>query len=82
MFEDQQKMIQMYQQALEQILTYRNQYFEQAMEMRENMLREREQMLEFEKLKQAQQAEMAQLEMVKRQLEVVQERRQELAPAL
>ena len=82
MFEDQQKMIQMYQQALEQILTYRNQYFEQAMEMRENMLREREQTLEFEKLKQAQQAEMAQLEMVKRQLEVVQERRQELAPAL
>ena len=63
-------------------MTYRNQYFEQAMEMRENMLREREQMLEFEKLKQAQQAEMAQLEMVKRQLEVVQERRQELAPAL
>jgi len=72
----------MYQQALEQILTYRNQYFEQAMEMRENMLREREQMLEFEKLKQAQQAEMAQLEMVRRQLDVVQERRQELAPAL
>lgn len=31
MFEDQQKMIGMYQQALEQILQYRNQYFEQAM---------------------------------------------------
>jgi hypothetical protein len=42
MFEDQQKMIQLYQQALEQILKYRNQYFEQAMEMRENILKERE----------------------------------------
>jgi hypothetical protein len=52
MFEDQQKMILLYQQALEQILQYRNHYFEQAMEMRENLLREREQMLEYEKLKQ------------------------------
>jgi hypothetical protein len=42
MFEDQQKMITLYQQALEQILNYRNQYFQQAMEMRENLLRERE----------------------------------------
>jgi hypothetical protein len=33
-------------------LKYRNQYFEQAMEMRENILKEREQLLEFEKLKQ------------------------------
>ena len=42
MFEDQQKMIAMYQQALEQILQYRHQYFEQAMSMRENILKERE----------------------------------------
>ena len=52
MFEDQQKMIGMYQQALEQILQYRNQYFEQAMQMRENILKEREQLLEHEKMKQ------------------------------
>lgn len=48
MFEDQQKMIVLYQQALEQILKYRNQYFEQAMDMRENVLKEREQQLQFE----------------------------------
>ena len=51
MFEDQQKMIALYQQALEQILQYRNQYFEQAMNMRENILKEREQLLEYEKMK-------------------------------
>ena len=45
-------MIKLYQQALEQILQYRNQYFEQAMDMRENILKEREQLLEYEKLKQ------------------------------
>lgn len=44
-------MIQLYQQALEQILKYRNQYFEQAMEMRENILKEREQLLGYEKMK-------------------------------
>ena len=44
-------MIGMYQQALEQILQYRNQYFEQAMQMRENILKEREQLFEYEKLK-------------------------------
>jgi hypothetical protein len=44
-------MIQMYQQALEQIMMYKNQYFEQAMQMRENILKEREEMLEIEKMK-------------------------------
>ena len=51
-------MIGLYQQALEQILQYRNQYFEQAMEMRENILKEREQLLEYEKMKQQQVTEM------------------------
>jgi hypothetical protein len=32
-------------------MKYRNQYFEQAMEMRENVLKEREQQFEFEKMK-------------------------------
>lgn len=41
----------MYQQALEQIMMYKNQYFEQAMQMRENILKEREEMLEIEKMK-------------------------------
>lgn len=44
-------MIKMYQQALEQIMMYKNQYFEQAMQMRENILKEREEMLEIEKMK-------------------------------
>ena len=68
MFEDQQKMIALYQQALEQILQYRNQYFEQAMAMRENILKEREQLLEHEKMKQQQVAEMTQLKAVQNQL--------------
>ena len=68
MFEDQQKMIAMYQQALEQILQYRHQYFEQAMSMRENILKEREQLFEHERLKQQQLAEMKQIQAVQSQL--------------
>ena len=45
-------MIAMYQQALEQIMQYRHQSFEEAMGMRENLLKEREQVLENERLKQ------------------------------
>jgi hypothetical protein len=45
-------MVVLYQQALEQILQYRNHYFDQAMDMREKVLKEREEMLESEKMKQ------------------------------
>jgi hypothetical protein len=47
-------MVVLYQQALEQILQYRNHYFDQAMDMREKVLKEREEMLESEKMKQQQ----------------------------
>ena len=50
-------MIQLYQQALEQILAYRNQYFDQAMQMREHVLKEREQQFEFEQVKKSQMQE-------------------------
>ena len=46
LFEDQQRMIILYQQALEQILKYRHQYFEEALQMREHVIKEREQQLE------------------------------------
>jgi hypothetical protein len=35
-------MIEMYQQALGQILDFRNQYFKEAMEMQVNLMKERE----------------------------------------
>ena len=40
-------------------MNYRNQYFEQAMEMRENILKEREQLLEYDKIRRKEQAEQA-----------------------
>lgn len=49
-------------------MQYRNQYFEQAMAMRENILKEREQLFEYEKLKQQQLIEMTQLRAVQSQL--------------
>lgn len=45
-------------------MKYRNQYFEQAMEMRENILKERETLLEYEKMKQTQMNEIDQLKAV------------------
>ena len=37
-------MIGMYQQALQQILDFRNQYFKEAMDMQMNLMKEREAM--------------------------------------
>ena len=64
-------MILMYQQALEQILQFRNQYFDQAMQMRENIIKEREQLMEYEKMKQQQNGEIQQLQAVYNQLGVL-----------
>lgn len=44
LLDDQQKMIGMYQQALQQILDFRNQYFKEAMDMQMNLMKEREAM--------------------------------------
>jgi hypothetical protein len=44
LLEDQQKMIEMYQQALQQILDFRGQFFKEQMEMQMNLAKEREQM--------------------------------------
>ena len=46
--DDQQKMIGMYQQALQQILDFRNQYFKEAMDMQMNLMKEREKMFAFQ----------------------------------
>ena len=40
--DDQANMISMYQQALGQILDFRNQYFKEAMDMQMNLMKERE----------------------------------------
>ena len=48
LLDDQQKMIGMYQQALEQILDFRNQYFKEAMDMQMNLMKEREKMFAFQ----------------------------------
>ena len=45
LLEDQQKMISMYQQALQQILDFRGNYFKDALDMQMNLMKEREQML-------------------------------------
>ena len=44
LLDDQLKMIGMYQQALQQILDFRNQYFKEAMDMQMNLMKEREAM--------------------------------------
>ena len=41
-------MIGMYQQALQQILDFRNQYFKEAMDMQMNLMKERERMFAYQ----------------------------------
>lgn len=53
--EDQQKMIGMYQQALGQILDFRNQYFKEAMDMQMNLMKEREKMFAYQGMQMQQQ---------------------------
>ena len=48
-------MIGMYQQALEQILDFRNQYFKEAMDMQMNLMKEREKMFAFQGMQMQQQ---------------------------
>ena len=55
LLEDQQKMIGMYQQALGQILDFRNQYFKEAMDMQMNLMKEREKMFAYQGMQMQQQ---------------------------
>ena len=48
-------MIGMYQQALQQILDFRNQYFKEAMDMQMNLMKEREKMFAFQGMQMKQQ---------------------------
>jgi superfamily I DNA and/or RNA helicase len=46
-----QKMISMYQNAFQEIIEFKNQYMEEVMRMRERVIKEREEILEYEKVK-------------------------------
>jgi hypothetical protein len=46
-----QKMISMYQHAFQEIIEFKNQYMEEVMRMRERVIKEREEILEYEKVK-------------------------------
>lgn len=45
------KMISMYQRAFQEIIDFKNQYMEEVMKMRERVIKEREEILEYEKVK-------------------------------
>jgi hypothetical protein len=49
--EDYGKMISMYQRAFSEIIDFKNQYMEEVMRMRERVIKEREEILEYERVK-------------------------------
>ena len=44
-------MISMYQRAFQEVIEFKNQYMEEVMKMRERVIREREEILEYERMK-------------------------------
>ncbi|CDW85942.1 UNKNOWN [Stylonychia lemnae] len=66
--DEQSKLIHMYQSALEQILQIKNQFYDQALQMNDKLIKEREQLIEYEKLKQQQNQEIQSLQAVYSQL--------------
>eukprot|EP00347_Sterkiella_histriomuscorum_P023688 403333731 len=66
--DEQSKVIQMYQTALQQILDIKNQFYDQAVQMNDKLIKEREQLLEYEKMKQQQNQEIQSLQAVYHQL--------------
>jgi superfamily I DNA and/or RNA helicase len=51
MDEEYGRMITMYQKAFQEIIDFKNQYMEEVMKMRERVIKEREEILEYEKVK-------------------------------
>jgi hypothetical protein len=56
--DDYGKMIQMYQHAFQEVIDFKNQYMEEVMKMRERVIREREEILEYERMKHQQSMEL------------------------
>lgn len=57
-------MINMYQKAFHEIIDFKNQYMEEVMRMRERVIKEREEILEYEKVKHQQTLEIQNLKAV------------------
>jgi hypothetical protein len=62
--EDYSQAILMYQKGFQEIIDFKNQYMEEVMKMRERVIKEREEILEYEKVKHQQTLEIQNLKAV------------------